>query len=62
MIRYKSACVQCGFPCRYEACPNYKVRTLICDSCKDEVQKLYVGLSGRELCDKCALEELEVIE
>lgn len=62
MIRYESQCVQCGFPCRYEACQNYKIRVLICDSCKDEAQKLYIGLSGRELCDRCALEELEVVE
>lgn len=62
MIRYESQCVQCGFPCRYEACRNYRVKILICDNCKDEVQKLYIGLSGRELCDRCALEELEVVE
>lgn len=62
MIRYESQCVQCGFPCRYDACPNYKVRILECDNCHEDFEKLYIGLSGRELCDKCALEELEVVE
>lgn len=62
MIRYESGCVECGLPCRYEACPNYKVRVLECDSCHEESDKLYIGVSGRELCAECALKELEVTE
>ncbi len=60
--RYESQCVDCGFPCRYEACRYYRVRILECDNCGEEVQKLYIGVSGKELCNFCALEELEVIE
>lgn len=62
MIRYENQCVDCGFPCRYEACRYYRVRVLKCDSCGDEVDRLYIGVSGKELCDTCALEELEAIE
>lgn len=61
MIRYESQCVNCGFPCRYEACPNYKVRILECDRCKDEVEKLY-DYDGEEICEECLLKEFEVIE
>ena len=60
--RYESQCVQCGFPCRYEACPNYKVRMLICDFCNDEVDRLYKYDSSTELCEECLLKEFEVIE
>lgn len=62
MIRYENQCVDCGFSCRYEACRYYRVRILECDNCGDEVGKLYIGVSGKELCDSCVLEELEVIE
>ena len=60
-IRYESQCVDCGFPCRYEACRYYKVRVLDCDNCHDEVDKLY-WLDGMELCESCVLERLEVAE
>ena len=60
--RYESQCVDCGFPCRYEACRYYRVRILECDNCHEEVDKLYIGVSGKELCDTCALEELEAVE
>lgn len=62
MTRYENQCVQCGFPCRYEACRYCRIRILECDECNDEVDKLYIGISGRELCAKCALEELEAVE
>ena len=62
MIRYENQCVNCGFLCRYEACRYYKVRVLECDCCREEADKLYIGISGKELCAECALEELEVVE
>lgn len=61
MIRYESQCVNCGFPCIYEACPNYKVRTLICDSCGSEENKLYKFSYG-EYCEQCVLNIIEKIE
>lgn len=60
--RYESHCVDCGLPCIGSACRNYKVRTLYCDNCHDEVNKLYIGVSGKELCSGCVLDDLEVIE
>lgn len=60
--RYESQCVSCGLPCIGDSCRNYNYRILECDSCHDEVDKLYIGVSGLELCSKCALEELQVIE
>ncbi len=60
--RYENQCVDCGFSCRYEAYRHYRVRILECDNCGDEVEKLYIGVSGKELCAECALEELEVVE
>lgn len=61
-IIYENQCVDCGFPCRYEACRYYKVRVLECDNCHEEADKLYIGISGNQLCAECALEELETVE
>lgn len=61
MIRYENQCVDCGFPCRYEACRYYKVRVLECDNCHDEFGKLY-RFGGMDLCESCVLERLEVVE
>lgn len=61
MIRCEPQCADCGFPCRREACPNYRTRILVCDKCMEEKEALYVGLSGMELCSDCALEELEKV-
>lgn len=55
-------CATSAYPCLGDNCSLRHCRILFCDKCKDEVQKLYIGLSGRELCDRCALKELEVIE
>lgn len=60
-IRYENQCVDCGFPCRYDACRYYKVKVLECDNCYGEVGKLYI-VGNKELCAECALEELEVVE
>ena len=61
MTRYESQCVDCGFPCSYEACRYYKVRVLECDCCHEEVDGLYL-LDGEELCSQCVLDRLEVVE
>ncbi len=62
MVKYESQCIQCGLPCRHEACSNYRVRVLECDNCGERADKLYIGVFGRELCESCALEEMEVVE
>ena len=61
MIRYENQCVDCGFPCKYEACRYYKVKVLECDKCHDEFEKLY-RLEGMELRESCVLDRLEVVE
>lgn len=54
MTRYESNCVSCGFPCRHEGCPYYKVLTLFCDQCGDEVEDLY-DYDGKQVCEDCLL-------
>ncbi len=61
MIRYENQCVDCGFPCRYEACRYYKVEIPVCGECGEDADKLY-RLDGEELCETCVLERLEVVE
>lgn len=62
MVRYESDCVSCGFPCIGTTCPHYRVARLECDSCGEEVEKLYYGMSGKQLCSKCVLDDLEEVE
>jgi hypothetical protein len=61
MVKYESGCVDCGFPCIGMACRHYRVKVLKCDNCRQEVDKLY-KYDGKELCEECVLEELEVVE
>lgn len=65
MIVEENRCCDCAvpaYPCLGDSCSLRHCRVLYCDNCKDEVDKLYIGLSGRELCAECTLEELEVVE
>lgn len=65
MTREFNECCHCAvppYPCIGDSCPNRHVRRLFCDWCGSEEDKLYIGISGRELCGECALEELEVVE
>lgn len=65
MIKIISECAGCAtpqYPCVGDMCPLSHSKRYICDNCKEEVEKLYYGVSGRELCAECALEELEVVE
>lgn len=65
MIKEENRCQECNsalYPCVGDSCELRHYRALYCDKCKDEVEKLYIGLSGRELCADCALKELEVVE
>ena len=63
MIREKIECRDCEtplFPCRGVNCPH-KFKTLICDHCGEEFEKLYRTEDG-ELCEECVLERLEVVK
>ena len=63
MIKIQSNCQQCGLPCLKDNCPHYRVKTLICDKCKDEVYILYYApQSGKEVCIECAVGELEKVK
>ncbi len=61
LIIIDSNCVDCGYPCRHEACIYYKVIRYICDNCKEEQDDLYV-FDGQELCAECILKQLEKVE
>lgn len=62
LVRFENQCVNCGLPCEGIDCKYSNVKVLECDECKCECDKLYIGISERELCGECALKELEVIE
>lgn len=65
MIRVKNDCCDCavsGYPCKGDSCSLRHQKHYYCDECHKEVDTLYIGVSGKELCSKCALEELEVVE
>lgn len=65
MIKEEDRCCFCSvpaYPCLGDSCSLRHCRVLYCDNCCNEVDKLYIGVSGKELCDFCALEELEVVE
>ena len=61
MRYYTSNCCDCGLPCLYEGCPNYKVECFVCDFCKDEDSTLY-EYDGYEICADCLLKEFKVVE
>lgn len=56
----ESDCVNCGFPCRYESCPHYKVIRFYCDKCGEET-KLY-HYDGFEVCEDCLLKEFDIVD
>ena len=60
MIRIENECVACGFPCRYEGCPNYKVPHYYCDRCSKE-ETLY-HYYDEEICVECLLKEFSIVE
>lgn len=65
MIRIENDCCGCAvpaYPCLGDSCPLRHQKHYYCDSCGDEVQELYYGISGKELCADCALKELEKVE
>lgn len=63
MVTYENECVGCPPEkgCLGSTCPYRKVKHLYCDKCKEDCGTLYV-VGGAELCESCALEELEKVE
>lgn len=60
MKRTESECVDCGFPCMGNACPNYRVTRFYCDKCGQE-ETLYHTEDG-DLCVDCILCNLPIVE
>lgn len=61
MKYYTNECVDCGFPCRHEACPNYKVEHFRCDFCEEEDVVLY-HYDGHEICENCLLKQFDIVK
>lgn len=64
MIKYENNCCSCAvpsYPCQGDSCPNRHVAHYYCDECDKEARPLY-EIDGLELCNRCALEHLEVVE
>jgi len=60
VIKFENECVDCGLPCVFDNCPNYRVKHYYCDSCGSE-DKLY-EYDDQQLCFECLLEQLHVVE
>lgn len=61
MRYYENECISCGLPCKYEACPYYRVEYFVCDFCKEEEYPLY-SYNGYEVCKSCLLSEFTIVE
>lgn len=64
MIRIDNDCCGCAvpaYPCLGDSCPLRHQKHYYCDSCGDEVDKLY-RIDDGEYCEQCVLERLEVVE
>lgn len=65
MVYYEDECCGCAtetYPCLGNSCPKLHVLHVECDKCHKEVDELYYGENGDQLCADCALEELEKVE
>ena len=60
-IVYENHCVDCGFPCEGNSCPNRNVLVLYCDSCKKPVDLLR-NYNGDQWCEECILNEFDEVE
>lgn len=64
MVREVHNCCGCaapGYPCLGDSCPKRHEKTLICDKCKSEVDRLY-EYEDMQLCEDCLLKEFTMIE
>ena len=60
MIKYENECVDCGFSCLGDSCPNRNVPRLYCDQCGSEEELR--EYEGEQWCDDCILAEFEKVE
>lgn len=63
MVSYEDECASCPkeLGCLGSVCPNRHVKHLYCDSCYEDVDKLY-KYDGEELCEECLIKRFEVVE
>lgn len=64
MISIGNNCCGCAvpaYPCLGGSCPLRRQKHYYCDSCGDEVDKLY-RIDDGEYCEQCVLERLEGVE
>lgn len=60
-IRTENDCVGCAECIGCGRNRDYEIEYLECDSCGNEVDKLFV-YDGKELCEDCLFDEIETIE
>lgn len=57
MERIENRCVNCGFPCMGDLCPNRNVRVIYCDSC--DCENAEYKWDGLDYCTECTEEFLQ---
>jgi hypothetical protein len=66
LVAYENQCCDCAtesYPCIGNNCSMRHVRVLICDECKDEVDRLYVNpITNEQVCLDCLLKDIETIK
>lgn len=62
MIVIENECVGCspGMGCLGSSCPYRNVARYYCDKCGDETTLYH--WDDRQLCEKCVIEQLDVVE
>lgn len=54
MRKTENHCVDCGLPCRGDACPHRNVEVWYCDKCDEEINPNEVyEADGYDLCEDC---------
>lgn len=52
MITRENNCVDCGRPCWGESCPYVGEIHIYCDTCGEDVEKVY-DVDGEHMCEDC---------
>ena len=56
MLKEESGCVDCGLPCRYQACPHYRITYHVCDDCGEPAE---YQLNGGDYCRECVEKHID---
>ena len=60
MITVTNECVDCGFPCKGNACPYRNVKRYYCDRCKEETTTYH--WEDEHVCLDCIEKDLIGVE